>query len=488
MIIRWVSEDGKRKWMYPISRDIHTKGKIVKQISRKAKVIGITKVNIPSPLHPIIPYFILLLEDEYGNRMPKKTMKERKIGETYEIKPAKSDGAVIITKIKYDMEEYLKESLNLLHRYKISQEDKILIKPTIIEPAYSYQATNTNPNLLDALLNILKEKGVKDIIVAEQSMLGNDTIEAAKKSEILDVCKKHGINFVDLAKAEYTQKEYEGFKFNIAKGFFERKIINLPVMKTNSQIGISGSIENMVRVTDADTQKRMFAEDIEKTLPKLLKALPGFLTIGDATLGMHAQGPTSLGEPAFLNMLFVSTDPVALDAVFAEMGMLDLPAYVKEASSIGIGNANTKTIEIVGEDLEAIKLNLLAADKNASAHQKIKLIDGKANPYVFNSALQMASKLIGLLGEEVNLAIGSQITQDMLNGKSRIVAYGAEAIEKLREFGVSPVAEIPEDIDGTEKIMLLKSVLENPDKKSINIADKLKSKIAKVGAKIKGKF
>src|SRR3989338_7354141 len=169
MIIRWVSEDGKRKWMYPISRDIHTKGKIVKQISRKAKVIGITKVNIPSPLHPIIPYYILLLEDEYGNRMPKKTMKERKIGETYEIKPAKTGGAVVITKIKYDTEEYLKESLKLLHEYKINSDDKILIKPGIIEPAYGYQAVNTNPRLLDALLSILKGNGVRDIIVAEQS-------------------------------------------------------------------------------------------------------------------------------------------------------------------------------------------------------------------------------------------------------------------------------------------------------------------------------
>ncbi|MEK6949026.1 MAG: DUF362 domain-containing protein [Nanoarchaeota archaeon] len=488
MIIRWVSEDGKRKWMYPIKQDIHTKGRIAKQVSTKAKVIGITKVNIPSPLHPIIPYYVLLLEDEYGNRIPKKTMKEHKIGEAYEIKPAKTDGAVVITKIKYDTEEYLKESLKLLHDYKINPEDKILIKPSIIEAAYGYQAVTTNPNLLDALLSILKGNDVRDIIVAEQSMLGNDTIESAKKSEIWDICKKHGINFVDLAEAEYVEKEYEGFKFNIAKGLFERKIINLPVMKTNSQIGISGAVENMVRAVDAETQKRMFADDIEKTLPKLFKVLPSFLTIGDATIGMQAQGPTSLGEPAFLNMLVVSKDPVALDAVFAEMGILEIPAYIKEASKIGVGNANTKTMEIVGEDLEAIKLHLRPADKNASSHPKIKLIDGKANPYIFNSALEITSKLIGLLGEEINLVIGSQIIQDMLNGKSRLVAYGKEAIEKLREFGIKPVAEISEDIDDTEKVMLLKAILENPEKKGINIADKIKSKIAKIGAKIKGKF
>ncbi len=488
MIIRWVSEDGKRKWMYPVKQDLHTKGRVIKQVSRKAKIIGITKVNIPSPLHPIVPYNILLLEDEYGNRMPKKTMKEYRIGGTYEVMPAKTDGAVVVTKIKYDLLEYLKESLRLVHEYNISAEDKILIKPSIIEPAYGYQAVNTNPQILDALLEILKDKGVTDIVVAEQSMLGNDTIESAKKSELLDVCKKNAVKFVDLSKSEFVSKEFDGFNFKIAKELFERKVINLPVMKTNSQIGISGAIENMLRVADAETQKRMFSEDIEKTLPKLLKVLPEFLTIGDATIGMQAQGPTSLGEPAFLNMVFVSRDAVALDAIFSEMGLWGIPNYVKEAAILGAGNSNVKKIEVVGEDFEAIKFNMKKAEKNASGHAKIKLIDGKANPYVFNSALEMTSKLFGVSGDEVNLAIGSQITHEMVANMPRLVAYGNEAILKLKEMGIVPIGSIPEDIGDIEKVMLLKSVLENPDKKSINLGDKLKSKIANIGAKIKSKM
>ena len=488
MIIRWVSEDGKRKWMYPINEDIYTKGRIIKQISKKAKVIGVTKVSIQSPLHPIIPYYVILLEDEYGNRMPKKTMSEYNIGDTYELKPAKTEGAVIITKIKYDIGEYLKESLNLLRNYEINHEDKILIKPSIIEPAYAYQAVNTNPKIIEALINILKEKGASDIIVAEQSMIGNDTAESANKSGILEVCKKHSIDFIDLRKSEYVEKEVDGFGFKIAKEIFERKVINIPVMKTNSQIGISGAVENMIRAVDEDTQKKMFAENIEVTLPKLLKALPAFLSIGDATIGLHGQGPTTLGEPAFLNMVFVSKDTVALDAVFAEMGLLGIPSYIKEASSLGIGNANTKNLEIVGDELEAIKLQLKPADRNASAHPKIKLIDGKANPCVFNSTLEITKKLIGILGEELSIAIGSQITESMVSGSQRVVAYGNEAISKLREIGISPIAEITEDMDNLEKVMLLKSILENPEKKSINVADKLKSKMAKFGARIKKAF
>jgi len=488
VIIRWVSEDGKRKWIYPVERDIYTKGRIIKQVSTKAKVIGITKVNIPSPLHPIVPYYVMLLEDEYGNRMPKKTMREHKIGGTYELKAAATDGAVIITKIKYDIEEYLKESIKLVHDYELKAADKILIKPSIIESAYAYQAVNTNPKVIDALINYLRERGIEDIAVGEQAMLGNDVTDAANKAGILDVCKKHDVPFIDLSKAEYAEKTADGFSFRIAKDAIDRKVINVPAMKTNSQIGISGAMENMIRVTDERTQKRMFEEDIEKTLPKLIKELPKFLTVGDATIGLHAQGPTSMGEPAFLNMLFVSKDPAALDSVFVKAGLFKMPQYLKEAAAISQGNTDTKSIEIIGDDLEAIKQHLKCAEKDATSHPHIKLIDGKADPYIFNSALKMTAKLVGLLGYEMWLAIGLHFSEEDLAGKNRLVAYGKDAIKRARELGAKTAAEIPEDIDDMEKIALLKSILESEEKSRITIADKLKSKFAGFGSKVKTRF
>jgi len=488
MIIRWVCEKDKKKWIYPIKKCIYCKGPIKKQISRKAKVIGITKVNVSSPFHPITPYNIILLEDKFGNRMPKKTMKGYKIGDVYSIGAAKTDSAVIITKIKYDLEVALKESLDLLKSYDIEKGDKVLIKPCIIQPAYPYQAVNTNPKLLDETIKLLKDKGISDIVVGEQAMLGNDTEAAAKKSGIIDVCIKNKVKVLDLGKSEFIEKNEGETKFSIAKEIFERKIINLPVMKTNSQLGISGAIENMLRVVDEKTQMEMFSGDIEKTLPKLIKILPKFVTIGDATLGMQGQGPTSLGEPAFLNILFISNDPVALDSVFCEAGMLSKPKYLEESFNIGIGNMEIDKLEILGEDLEAIKYPLKTADKYASAHPRIKLIDGKSDPLTFNTVLKMSSKLIGLSGYELNVAIGKFLTKDMIMERERIIAYGNDAINKLRELNVKPVAEIPEDIDEIEKLMLLKSILENSDKKSLNVKDKIKSKITSIGTRIKDTF
>jgi|TARA_B100001964_G_scaffold225932_1_gene274260 uncharacterized protein (DUF362 family) len=488
MIVRWVCEKDNRKWIYPIKKCLYCGEPVKKQVGRKTKVIGLTKVNIPSPLHPITPYNIILLEDEFGNRMPKKTMKDYKIGDVYSIEKAKTDSAVIITKIKYDLGESLKESLNLLNSFDIEKQDKVLIKPCIIEPAYPYQTSNTSPKLLDEIIKMLKDMGVSDIIVGDQAMPGNDTTASAKKSGILDVCKKNDIPLVDLRKSQYIEKTEDGMKFSIAKEIMERKVINVPVMKTNSQLGVSGAMENMLRVVDENTQMEMFAVDIEKTLPKLIKALPKFVTIGDATIGMHAQGPTLLGEPAFMNMLFISKDPVALDSAFSEVGMLPTPEYIKEATGINEYDAYVKKLEIVGDELEAARYHLKVPDKTASAHPRIKLIDAKSNPLVFYTALKASSKLVGLPGHEINIAMGKFLTEEMVNGKKRIIAYGTDAINKLKELNITPIAEVPEDMGDIEKLTLLKSILENPDKKSVSVKDKMKSKLAGLGAKIKGAF
>ena len=99
MIIRWVCEKCNKKWIYPIEICVYCKGGITKQKGTKIKVIGATKVFIQSPMHPIVPYNILLLQDEFGNRLPKKTMKEYKIGDTYTEQKAKTKDAVSIVKI-----------------------------------------------------------------------------------------------------------------------------------------------------------------------------------------------------------------------------------------------------------------------------------------------------------------------------------------------------------------------------------------------------
>ncbi len=483
MIIRWVSEDGKRKWIYPVKEDIHTNGKIKKQVSTKAKVIGITKVNIPSPMHPITPYFVLLLEDEFGSRMPKKTMHEYSIGDTYDPKPAQSDTAVVLTKIKYDIEEYLKDTMRLLDA-EVKPSDKILIKPSIIEAAYPYQAVCTNPKVIDAIIVWLKEKGITDIIVGEQAF---EIMDAAKKSEILDVCKKQNVNFVDLGAGDFVDKTIKDMTLRVHKEVSERRIINVPVLKTHAQLGVAGALENLMRLLHPKTQKEMYDRGIHDTLPLISDAFPGTISIGDASIGLHGQGPGSLGEPAFLNMFYASKNPLALDTVFVATSMLPIPKYIEQAAKLGLKGSNLKEIEIVGDDLQACRMLLKPSDVQASAHPYIKIIDGGADPLTYSSAMRLSQKLFGLAGHDLYLAIGKQFDKKMLSQK-RVVAIGKNAIDSLRQLGFAAAAELPEEMDSVEKLIAIKSLLENEDKTQLSAIDTAKAKMMSLGDKFQKKF
>ncbi len=482
MIIRWVCNKCNKKWIYPIEKCVYCKGNITKQKGTKIKVVGITKVTIPSPMHPIIPYNIILLQDEFGNRIPKKTMKDYKIGDNYIEQKAKTKDAVSVVKIKYDIYEAIKGSLELLNGMELKPEDKILIKPSIITAAYPYQAINTNPDFLNALLTVLFEHGIKkeNVIVAEQSLIGTDATDAASKSGILEICKKNGVDFVDISKGPFKDVESDGYTFKIFKEALDRKVINAPIMKTNFQIGISGALENLSRLADEKTQREMYFDNIERTLQKLAKAIPDIFTIADATNGMQGQGPLTLGEPAFLNLVFAGRNAAALDAIFCEATMLQIPHYVKD------NNFDLKKIEVVGNEIEALKYPIKQPISDVTPHPDIKVIDGKACPACLNMMYNLISRLVGLRGEQLNLIIGSMLTKDMLDGKERLVALGDCAIKRLEDLDIKAITKIEENVDEVEQLMLLKKLLITEGKPTITPVDKVKSKMKKLLSKVIG--
>ena len=481
MIIRWICGKCNKKWIYPIEKCLYCKGDITKQKGTKIKVAGITKVTIPSPMHPIIPYNILLLEDEFGNRLPRKTMKDYKIGDAYVEQKAKTEDAVAAVKVKYDIYEAIKDAIGLLNM-KFSSDEEILVKPSIVTAAYPYQAVNTNPDFLDALLRVLFEYGIdkENVIVAEQGLIGNDAMDAASKSGILEICKKHSIKFEDISKGPFEEVESEGCTFKIFKEALKRKVINAPIMKTNFQIGISGAVENLSRLADEKTQRQMYFDDVDATFPKLLKALPGIFTVADATNGMQGQGPLALGEPAFLNLIFAGSNAAFLDAVFCESTMLPIPQHIANS----IQEFNIKNIELVGNELDALKYPIKRPAADETSHPDIKVIDGKACPACLNLMYGLTSRLIGQRGSEINLVIGSVFDRDKLKNKERLIVLGDCAAKKIADMDIDSAAKIDENLDDVEQLSLLQKLLTTQGRPKITPVDKVKSKMKKLLSKV----
>jgi len=71
-------------WTHPVKQCIFCGGEIKKETSDRLSVTGFTEVFIPSANNEKVPYFVLLLEDEYGNRVVRSTHKKYEIGEIFD--------------------------------------------------------------------------------------------------------------------------------------------------------------------------------------------------------------------------------------------------------------------------------------------------------------------------------------------------------------------------------------------------------------------
>ncbi len=343
----------KKTWQYPIEKCPDCFSELEKLLTKEAKVIGISKVTIPTILHPRVPYFVLVLENEKGNKWVQKSFKEYKIGDEFEIKSNRNKDAVAIWRIKYDILEAIEKVVKLISELEINPKTKILILPTLISPKHPYFAVNTNPRFLESLIKYLMKMGgeTKNIKVVAQSFDETPIEASAQKSQLLDVCQRYQITPLDLAKGNFVKKEKDDLVFEISEEVFNADlIINSPILKLDSKSGVKGATENILKFLKKESYLSLqYLHSQEEIVEKLLRVLPDCLTIADGLTIQKANGFT-----AFLGLTLASFNPLNLDRVFGEIVIVKgLPEYLKKVKIEDIPTAG-RTIEEVQYNPENI--------------------------------------------------------------------------------------------------------------------------------------
>ncbi len=337
----------KSCWQQPIIKCPNCFLELERIKSNKAKVIGVSRVTIPTLTHPKVPYFVLVLEDESGNRWAQKSVEEYKIGEEVSFKPESSSEAVAIWRVKYDILEAIEKAVELIGGIKVNQDSKIIILPTLFVPAHPYLGENTNPQVLNTVIKFLIKKGAKseNIKVAGQSFDEVPIEASAQKSQFLQVCSENKVSLLDLAQTEFVAKTVDSFNFEISAELYNQDvIINLPTLNLHPKLGVAGATENIFKFFNKRSYlslKYLFAS--EQIFTKINKSLPeNILTIGEA---MNVQKKNKL--TVLLSFVLASYNMVNMDRVFAEICLLDsLPNYLKKTKIENIPVAGRKIKEV----------------------------------------------------------------------------------------------------------------------------------------------
>lgn len=337
----------KGVWEYPVEKCPECFLKLERLKSEKLKVIGISKVTIPSVFHPRVPYFVLLLEDENGNRWVQKSIKEYKIGEEFSVtrKGNVTLDRVAIWRIKYDFLEAIEGLLEILGGIEVNEQAKILILPGLGRASHSYFRDNTSPEFLEATIRRLLEGGVRaeNIKLVGQSFNEISLEACAKKSGLLALCLKNKVQVLDLAKGKFIKKTQDNFNFEISEEVFAADlVVNLPILK----IGKAAASENLLKFLKKENYLGLkYLSSDEEIVYALTKHLPPILTLAEAQNVQKADQFV-----AFLGLVFASFNSLNLDRVFAEITGAKLPEFLK---SVKIEN-----IPIVGRAIEEVQQEL----------------------------------------------------------------------------------------------------------------------------------
>lgn len=266
---------------------------------------------------------------------------------------------------EYDEEKIhmlLKQGLDFLGGVEtlIPKDAKILLKPNLLKKAEVEKAVITHPVVVGAFAGILRENGYENIVLADSC--GHGTTQAVIRGTGMDTyLEKYHIPAVDYSegvKTAYPQG-VQAKEFILPKELLEQEcVISLSKMKTHALERITGAVKNSYgfvygfHKAKGHTQYPS-ADSFARMLIDLNKCVAPKLYVMDGIVAMEGNGPGS-GDPVSMNVLLMSTDPVALDSVFSRLVYLK-PEMVPtnyHGEKMGLGTWKEEEITLLTPDGE----------------------------------------------------------------------------------------------------------------------------------------
>ncbi|MDD5611276.1 MAG: DUF362 domain-containing protein [Candidatus Omnitrophica bacterium] len=237
---------------------------------------------------------------------------------------------------------------------------RVLVKPNLLMTADPERGITTHPEMVRAVIRLLKEINCQVIVGDSPSVWGNQIQQydaLCQRTGIKPVCQQEGVELVD-----FNKRRWRG-KFPLTTRLDEcDHLVSVPKFKTHSLTTLTGAVKNLFGLVSGtfktELHKNYFEDEaFANMLVDILLEIKPAITIIDGIMAMEGDGPGSAGKLRHTNLVLASDDCVALDAVLAViMGLKPEDVRTtKEAARRGLGVADLNSINIVGEQVERVK-------------------------------------------------------------------------------------------------------------------------------------
>lgn len=277
--------------------------------------------------------------------------------------------AVVRTNAQNILPDYRKLLEMIDYQSTIDRDQDTIIKLNLSWTKY-FPACSSQPWQLEGLVKTMLEDGYEPsrLFPLENKTVVTNPIEGAKNNLWTPILDEYGLSYTELPKVEWITWQFKEklMKLNeifpegiqIPKMYVGKQIIHLPTIKTHGHSTTTGSIKNSFGglLKEVRHYAHKYMHEVLVDLMLMQKELhPSIFAVMDGTVCGDGAGPRTM-IPHSKNLILASADSVAIDAIAARlMGFdpLSIP-YLRMCHERGLGVADPRKIEILGEDIDEI--------------------------------------------------------------------------------------------------------------------------------------
>jgi len=224
----------------------------------------------------------------------------------------------------------------------------------------------THPDAARAVVEFLRDRGEKEIAVAEGATLGT-TSRGFREYGYLDLAKEYDLELIDLNEPDswkmvfVMHPDMKPHPVKLAQTMVDPNnyIISVTCMKSHLQVGVTLTAKNVimgaimimdkVRMHPTEAGNRM----LDYNLFTVMQHLHIDLGVLDGFEGMEGDGPLR-GEPVDHRIALAGTDYLAVDRVGTEVMGADFDniRYLNYLWDWGFGEGDLGNIRVLGETIE----------------------------------------------------------------------------------------------------------------------------------------
>jgi len=201
-------------------------------------------------------------------------------------------------------------------RQFVSRGDVVVIKPNISWARPPHLAATTNPEVMQAVVELCQEAGAKKVRIADNTI--DDAKFCFSVSGAAELARKTGAELVHPSASLMREMKLHGNQLDVWPVYLPLveadKVINLPVAKDHILSSLTLGMKNWFGAVGG--RRGRLHRDIHPHIVDLAQFFKPTVTLIDATRVMMRNGPSggSKSDVVAKNTLILSDDPVAADA------------------------------------------------------------------------------------------------------------------------------------------------------------------------------